>query len=223
VHRNRQNKLQKPNGRGNPFRVAVTGSAGTGKSMVCRRFERLGVPVIDLDGLARKAVSPSGTALIKIVKHFGQKVMNPDGTLNRRALRRKVVRDDSDRRILEEILHPEIGHLLKTQVSGMDSDKAPFVVVEVPLLFESKMEDAFDAVILVMAGERLQKKRLSKRDAVSEKEAGLLLKTQISDERKIDRSNFVIINTESIKKLHCSVDRIFFILNKKYSKDNEIT
>ena len=182
----------------------------------------MGVPVIDLDRLARQAVAPSGPALKKIVSAFGKEVLNPDGSLNRKTIRKKIVRDNAARRTLEEIVHPEIERLLRAEVSGMDTGQVPFVVVEVPLLFESGMEGAFDAVILVMAEERLQKKRLAKRDRISEEEAGLLLKVQIPDEMKVDHSDFVVLNTGTMKSLHDAVSRIFLILNKKYSKNGEI-
>jgi dephospho-CoA kinase len=202
--------------------VAVTGSAGTGKSLVCRRFAQLGVPVIELDALSRQAVSPSGPALKKLAARFGEGVLNPDGTLNRKSLREKVIREDDARRFVESVLHPEIRRLLDARVSRINGNETPFVVVEIPLLFESGMEDAFDAVVLVMAERRLQIKRLSERDQVSETEAGLLLKTQIDDEKKIDRSDFVIVNTGTIGKLHIAVDRVFFALKKKYSPPAEI-
>ncbi len=223
MHPDGRYKSQGIHGQDRPFTVAVTGSAGTGKSLVCRRFERLGVPVIELDVLAREAVAPSGAALEKIVKYFGKGVLTPGGTLDRKALRERVVRDDSARRTLERIVHPEIRRLLEDRIAGLQGRKIPFVVVEVPLLFESKMEDAFDAVILVMAEERLQKKRLAERDKIPETEAGLLLKTQIPDDKKVDRADFVIINTATVRNLDVMVDQVFFTLNKKYGKTAEIT
>jgi len=222
VHSESRYKAPGNHGQDRPFIVAVTGNAGTGKSLVCRRFEVLGVPVIELDVLARQAVAPSGTVLGKIVEHFGKGVLHPDGTLDRKALRERIVRDDDARRTLERIVHPEIRRLMQDGISKLRGSGVPFVVVEIPLLFESKMEDAFDAVVLVMAEERLQKKRVSERDRIPEKEAGLLLKTQIPDDKKVDRSDFVIINTSTAQKLDAMVDRVFFTLNKKYGKTAEI-
>ncbi len=222
MHRKFQDKLERAQSGDSPYRVAVTGSAGTGKSMVCRRLERLGVPVIELDTLAKKAVVSTGPALKKIAARFGKKVLHPDGTLNRKALRRIVVRDAAARRDLEKIVHPEVRRLLNRRLNKMRRRETPFVVVEVPLLFEANMEDAFDAVVLVMAEEPVQAKRLSERDRVSEREARLLIRTQIPDEQKVERSDFVVLNSGSVKKLKEAVERVFFALSKKFSVNAEI-
>jgi len=218
VHLPNQHKLQRRSEMRRPFQVAVTGSAATGKSLVCRHFKNLGVPVIELDVLARKAVSPPGRTYRKIIEAFGKEILNRDGTLDRKALRRKVLADERARRTLERIVHPAVRKLLEEAVGRFNGEETPFVMVEVPLLFETGMAAAFDSVVLVMAQTRLQVKRLSARDRVPENEAERLIRTQIPDAQKIDRSDFVIFNTGSVRKLHSLADQIFWTLNGKYPK-----
>ncbi len=193
-------------------KVAVTGSAGSGKTIVCNRFQALGLRVINSDILAREAVFPDSTAYKKIINFFGKKVLNDDATLNRRMIRRMIIHDDTLRKALEQFTHPEIIKLMKSQITVAEKDGNFVVVVEVPLLFEFDMESLFDEIIVVIAKRELRIKRLMDRDYISHSDAQNLLNIQMPDEEKAGRADFVLQNNGSVEQLIKSVD----ILYKKF-------
>jgi len=190
-------------------KVAITGSAGSGKTIVCSRFQELGLRVINSDVLAREAVSPDSTAYKKIINFFGKKVLNDDATLNRRMIRRMIIHDDALRKALEQFTHPEIIKLMKSRITSAEKDGNPVVVVEVPLLFEFDMESWFDEIIVVTAKRELRLKRLMDRDNIFRSDAQNLLNIQMPDEEKIGRADFVLQNNGSVEQLIESVDILY--------------
>jgi dephospho-CoA kinase len=134
------------------IRVAVTGGAGAGKTVVCERFQRLGAQVISLDALAREAVQPDSPVFDAVVAHFGKGILLADGSLDRHKLRDLITKDTEARKTLERLTHPEIVGLLEKKLAAMASRREnDVVVVEAPLLIEVGMQDRFDVVILVEA------------------------------------------------------------------------
>lgn len=199
-------------------KVAVTGGAGSGKTIVCSRFQELGLRVINFDTLAREVVSPDSTAYKKIINFFGKKVLNDDATLNRRMIRRMIIHDEALRKALEQFTHPEIIKLMKSQITAAEKDANFVVVAEVPLLFEFDMESWFDEIILVTAKRELRIKRLMDRDYISRSDAQNLLNIQMADEEKVGHADFVLQNNGSVKQLINSVDVLCKKFLLKYEK-----
>jgi dephospho-CoA kinase len=191
------------------FKVAVTGGAGSGKSLVCNRLKELGIKIISADTLAREAVAPGSTAHEKILKHFGASVVLSDGTLNRQMLRRIIVNNPTARLTMERFVHPEISKLMRQKMSDAKQHGDRVVAVEVPLLFELGMEEQFDLVVVVSADRKLRVKRLMKRDNVSRDQAEELLNVQMPDQEKIERAGFLLPNDGSKEQLIKSVDRLY--------------
>ena len=204
-----------------PLKVAVTGSAGSGKTAVCDRLRALGLPVINTDTLAREVVAPGSRGLGEIVDRFGPDVLQADGSLDRSALRRTITSDDKARRSLEDILHPKIVERMEMQLArGVQGGRSVFFV-EVPLLFEAGWNDYFDVIVMVSADEEIRIQRLMARDNVSRQEARALLKTQKPDHEKIQHSDFIIKNNGSGKQLAGEVDRFLKMFYQKYQKNDE--
>lgn len=178
-----------------PVKIAVTGTAGSGKSQVCAILAAYGFATIDFDQLARKAVAPASKGLDKIRQRFGEAIINADGTLDRRSLRRLIIADSKARIALEQIVHPEIMRLLEQRTRRLAATGVQTVFVEVPLLFEAGLESHFDGVIVVRADPALQVDRLKTRDNVSDLDARNLLAVQIPDTEKARRADIVIDNT----------------------------
>ncbi|MBW2090083.1 MAG: dephospho-CoA kinase, partial [Deltaproteobacteria bacterium] len=191
------------------FKVAVTGGAGAGKSLVCNRLKELGIKIISADTLAREAVAPGSTAHEKILKHFGASVVLSDGTLNRQMLRRIIVNNFTSRLTMERFIHPEISKLMQQKMADAKQHGDRVVAVEVPLLFELGMEEQFDLVVVVSADRKLRVKRLMERDNVSRDQAEELLNVQMPDQEKIERAGFVLPNDGSKEQLIKSVDRLY--------------
>ena len=202
------------------LKIAVTGGAASGKSTVCEYFSRLGAYVLDMDAFARKAVQPLSPVFKAIVDHFGNGVVAPDGTLNRKKLRGIITTDPEARRALEGLIHPEIFRLFENEVTAIrSSHEDAVVVVEVPLLIELGIQDRFDIVVLVEAGSDLQKERLMARDASSPGEAEALLDIQISDENRRSYADHIVKNRGPLKDVEVAVRTIYRKITSHEGKD----
>jgi dephospho-CoA kinase len=208
-------EINGPATRPGPLRVGVTGNAGSGKSLVCRRFAALGAKIVSADVLARAALAPGSGGHAQVLKHFGVKALGPDGTLDRKALRLMILEDEAARRTLERIVHPEVVRRIREAIEDTDPAQNPMVVVEVPLLFEVGLEQIFDIVIVVRSPRESKLQRLIRRDGVSRREAENLLNLQMPDADNADRADFVIRNSGSRRRTIALVDQIFTELHQK--------
>jgi len=204
-----------------PLKVGVTGGAGSGKSAVCERLRALGLMVLNTDLLARIVVAPGSEGFAQIRSCFGARVLLPDGSLNRALLRREITEDRAVRRCLENIIHPKIIERIEAEMATAVVEGCTVVFVEVPLLFEAGWSDYFDAVVMVSADEKIRVARLMARDQTSRSEALSLVRIQMSDREKIQRSDFVIKNEGSPKQLDVAVERFFNRFRQKYQKSAE--
>jgi dephospho-CoA kinase len=191
------------------FKIAVTGGAGSGKTLVCSLLKALGLEVISADDMAKEAVVPGSAALQKIADIFGEKILLPDGRLNRRMLRKIITDDHTARKTLESILHHEISTLILKHVIRLEKEGHRMVVIEVPLLFELDLQGRFDWVIVVSARQELRIQRLMERDHISRGSAEKLITVQMPDRKKVEGADYVVRNEGSEKDLARSVDALF--------------
>jgi dephospho-CoA kinase len=173
-------------------RVALTGGIATGKSHVRAQFERLGVPTIDADRLARDVVLPGTPGHAAVVQRFGREVLDPRGTLDRRRLGAIVFTDPSARRDLEAIVHPAVQQATDDWFAALDAGVHPFAIADIPLLFEVGRERAFDTSIVVACDPETQVKRVIARDGLTEGEARQRLAAQMPIDEKVRRADFVV-------------------------------
>lgn len=213
-----QDKKATPSTPGQPVAIAVTGTAASGKSLVSDRFRQLGLKTIDLDRLAREVVEPGSPAFRKIVDRFGRRMLKKDGRIDRRQLRRRIITDHGAKQDLEAMVHPEIRKRMQQKLKGLNPVRTPFVVVEVPLLFETGLQSEFDVVVLVTANRETQINRLVYRDGMPIESAESLLDIQMPDEQKVERSDYVLINTGTMEEVIDAVDRTYEQLVQKYGK-----
>lgn len=165
--------------------------------------------VISADALSREVVLPGTPAFNKIVSSFGNQVLQDDGSLNRQMLRRSITENAAAKEKLEKIVQPEIIRRMHQKIEAAENAGEAAVVVEVPLLFELGLEDEFDLVILVRVDYDVQVVRVMARDHVTREEAEALLNIQMSEKKKIERSEIVIDNNGTIEDLLKSVDRLY--------------
>jgi len=192
------------------LKVAVTGGAGAGKTVVCDCFGRLGAHVISLDELAREAVKRDSPILEGIADHFGKGILRTNGSLDRRKLRGIITRDARARKVLESLTHPEIFRLFEEKVAAIQSrHEDAVVVVEVPLLIELGIQDRFDVVVLVEASSDVQKSRLMARDGSSAAEAEALLGIQMAVEKKRPYADYIVKNRGPLKEMGVAVRKIY--------------
>ncbi len=171
--------------------VGLTGGIGSGKSTVARRFEALGVPVIDADVIAREVVKPGQPCLQRIIDTFGKDVLDETGRLDRRRLRERVFNDDAARRRLEAILHPAIRARMLERLDRID---APYAVLVIPLLLETDQQDLVDRVLVVDAPEDLQIERTRQRDRASPEEVRKILRAQMDRETRLAAADDILDN-----------------------------
>ncbi|APE29519.1 dephospho-CoA kinase [Halomonas aestuarii] len=175
--------------------IGVTGGIASGKSTVARAFAALGIPWVDADEVAREIVAPGEPALAEIAEHFGEGVIAPDGSLDRRALREIVFGDAAERRRLEAITHPRIRERLIAHLARLQAQAAPYVLLVSPLLFESGQQALVDRCLVVDVPEAVQVARTAARDDVDEAQARAIVAAQMSRQERLDRADDVIDNS----------------------------
>jgi dephospho-CoA kinase len=194
---------------------ALTGGIGTGKSAVARFFSDRGAHIIDTDLVAREVVKPGGTALSEIAQYFGDEVMNTDGTLNRTALRDRIIRDRGIREKLNRIVHPRVMEIMEERIESLGGgDGGMPVIVDVPLLYEVGWDRLFRKVILAYAPFPTQIARLMERDGIDREAAGLAIAAQMSIEVKRVMASYIIDNSGPLEHTREQVDRLFGIITR---------
>ncbi len=170
------------------IRIALTGSIGMGKSTVAQMFERAGLPVFDADAEVR-ALQGQGGELVEVIgERFPGSV---DGDqLDRERLAEIVLQDPQELAALEAIIHPAV-HAARERFIAKHAD-APAILFDIPLLFETGGEGAFDKVIVVSAPDDIQRERVLRRDGMSPGKLAAILERQMPDSDKRRRADFII-------------------------------
>lgn len=172
------------------FVLGLTGSIGMGKSAAARMFRRLGVPVYDADAAVHRLMAKGGEATARVEAAFPGVLR--DGAVDRRALGGRVFGRPDELRRLERILHPLVGLAQRKFLARAARRRAPLVVLDVPLLFETAGEARTDAIAVVSAPYRLQRARVLARPGMTEEKFAAVLRQQTPDALKRQRADFVI-------------------------------
>lgn len=170
------------------IRLAITGSIGMGKSTVAGMFERAGVPLFDADAEVRRLQAEDAGLIAAIGRRFPGTVA--DGKLDRDALSAQVLGDPAELEALEAIVHPAVQAARSRFIA--DHGQAPALLFDIPLLFETGGESAFDKVIVVSAPPEVQRRRVLARPGMTADKLDAILARQMPDEEKRRRADFVI-------------------------------
>lgn len=175
--------------------IGVTGGIASGKSTVARAFAAFGAPWVDADDVAREVVEPGEPALEEIAARYSRaRVLNDDGTLNRRALREIVFADPAERRWLEAVTHPRIRARLTEHLARLQATGAPYVLLVSPLLFESGQNEMTDRTLVIDVPEALQIERTAARDDVDDAQARAIVAAQMPRAERLARADDVLDN-----------------------------
>ncbi len=174
------------------LKIGVTGSAGSGKSLVCKGFKELGLVTLDCDQIAREVVEPGEKTYAAVVAFFGEKILQPDLTLDRAKLRQVMVDQPESRQKLESLLHPAIIQRMADQIMGADYSRESACAIEVPLLFELGMESFFDVTLVVTCPDHRLVERICARDGVGQDSARKMLAVQMRQADKVERADYEI-------------------------------
>src|SRR5574341_119066 len=189
--------------------VALTGNIAAGKSSVVERFRRWGATVVDADELARDAQAPGSAVLAAIAQRFGADVLAADGSLDRAALRAKVMGDDAALAALNAIVHPAVRRR-RDELHRAAEQRGDLVLVnDIPLLFEVLDPTQFDLVILVDAPVAVRRTRLRTLRGLTNEDADRILAAPMPSERKRPRSHLVIDNEGTLEQLEARAREAF--------------
>lgn len=190
--------------------VGLTGGIGSGKSAVCHEFERLGVPIVDADIVAREVVEPGSEGLRAVVEFFGEEILDSQGMLDRARLRQLVFEDDQKRVTLESILHPKIRERIREQ---LDAIETPYSIMCVPLLVEKRGYENIDRILVIDCPVEIQISRVMKRDNLTREQVEAIMKTQATREQRLRLADDIVENASDIESLREPVQ----ILHTKYT------
>jgi dephospho-CoA kinase len=180
-----------------PLRIGITGGIGTGKSLICKIFATLQVPIYDADSMARKLMISDSNLMDQIRAEFGQSSYHSDGSLNREYLSEAVFNNPDKLEKLNQLVHPRVAVDSEHWIER--NKDYPYVVKEAALLFESGSYKLLDKIIVVVAPENLRVRRVLNRDQTKSKEEVLkIIHSQLPEEEKISRADFIIRNDETV-------------------------
>jgi dephospho-CoA kinase len=203
--------------------IGLTGNAGTGKTSVARYLKSLGAEVLEADAVAKKLTAPGEPLLGKIVEVFGPEYLLPDGSLDRKKMRRLIFTDPNARRKLEEITHPAITAVIEKWLAELRERPTPppVAVIEAALLLEAGLERLVDEVWVVIADPDSVIRRLMARDGIPPELAQAMIAAQMPQEEKIQRANRVIDNSSGFNHTRDQVAYFFKKILEEQSDKNK--
>ncbi len=194
-------------------KIAITGGIASGKSSVCQFFRELGAFVVSADALVHKLLSLENSLGQQVLNLFGPQILQ-HGKIDRRMLAAKVFQDPLLLEALEKLLHPAVLQKIEELYEQAKQKQAyTLFIVEIPLLYEIHSEDAYDAVVAVVADEQLAKKRFCQ-SGHSQDEYEKRMNRQWQPEEKAKRANYTLINNGSLAELRQEVVKLNSILKE---------
>lgn len=193
--------------------IGLIGGIATGKSMAAQFFQALQIEVIDADQIARALVAPGSAALSAIVAHFGAGILQPDGELNRAALRALIFDNPAERLWLEHLLHPTIRHTID---DAIEAAKDPYCVVAIPLLKQRQDYPKLSKIVMVDVPLALEIERLMQRDHISEALARTIINSQPSRQARLALADVVLVNDADPLSLQTKIRKLDLEIRNKW-------
>jgi dephospho-CoA kinase len=198
--------------------AGLTGGIATGKSTVSRLLHDLGAHIVDADKIAREVVCCGKPAWMEIKSRFGKEILKEDGEIDREKLGSIVFYDKGKRIALERIVHPEVSRTMEDQIRNITiKDPIAVVILDVPLLIETGMDQGLNQIIVVYCPENIQIQRLMERDTISREDALARVHSQMPIEEKKQHATFLIDNSMSLDETRQQVEEAYALLKRKAS------
>lgn len=188
--------------------IGLTGSIASGKSTVSSMLKEKGFPIVDADIVAREVVEKGEPTLSKIVEVFGEELLVPDGTLNRGKLGEIIFNDPAKRKQLNDIMHPAIRTEMLRQKVEWQNKGAEKIVMDIPLLFESRLQHFVEKILVVSVTDEIQLKRLMERNHLTKEEAMARIQSQLPISEKEKGADAVIYNNGTLDETKKQLDNI---------------
>ena len=186
------------------FAVGLTGGIASGKTLISNLFAGHGVPVIDTDLISRALLEPGEAAFRQVSEHFGDAILGDDGRIDRVRLRQLVFSEPREKSWLEKMLHPLIYQ--RSLDAIRQHRKAPYVLVVVPLLFETNFQSLVDRILVVDCPAEVQIERLMQRDQIDSILAHKMVEQQLSNRERLTRAHDIIENRDNQTDLATRVE-----------------
>lgn len=187
--------------------IGLTGGIGSGKTTVSNLFNKLGTPIIDTDIIAREVIDNDSSVLSEIVTAFGTSIIDTNGKLIRDKLAKIVFSEQSKKQQLEKILHPiirsNVNRRIQTHADANPQEK--YIIIVIPLLLETDYNDMINRILTVTANEKVRTNRVVQRDNRDVDEIQSIIKSQCSDEDRLQKSDDIIENDSDIRSLEVKV------------------
>ena len=190
------------------YLVGLTGGIGSGKSTVAARLAEHGVPVVDADQVAREIVEPGEPALDDLVAHFGERILQDDGRLDRAGLAAIAFVDEQQRAALNAITHPRIAERIVTRLQQLEDGDVEMAVLDHPLLLEGDPTGRVDTIVVVLAPEDVRVRRLVEQRGLDEDDVRARMRAQVSDEVRRKVADHVIDNDGDLEVLQERTDAL---------------
>ncbi|MDD2509879.1 MAG: dephospho-CoA kinase [Syntrophomonas sp.] len=190
--------------------IGLTGGIASGKSVVARALQEMGAVLISADKIGHQVIEPGKAAYHNLIEAFGKGILNPDRRINRKKLGDIVFKDPQKLQLLNQLTHPPIMQEIKLKLAQIQQEQpAAIVVMEIPLLYETRMEKLFDQVWVVWVDRDTQIERLMARDAIDRSDAIRRIDSQMPLNEKARRADLLIDNRGSIEETVATTTRIF--------------
>ena len=198
---------------GKSLKIGLTGGVASGKTTVSDFFKGLGIPVIDADVISHEVSQPDGSAFEEIICSFGSIILNENGLIDRKKMREIIFDDASKKKRLERIIHPKVREEMFKLFSQADDH---YLIVSVPLLVETGMNQIMDRTLVVDCSEETQIERLMKRDQITSDQAQSILINQAERSARIKVADDLIVNEKNVSL--SELENEVLGLHKRYSK-----
>ena len=195
------------------IKIGLTGGIASGKTTVSDFFKQFGTKVIDADVISHQVTKPGGTAFQEIISSFGSSVLDENGLIDRKKMRKIIFDDVSKKEMLERIIHPKVREEMFNLASQSNDH---YLIVSVPLLVETGMNEMMDRTLVVDCSEETQIERLMHRDKITLGEAKSILRNQTNRSTRLKASDDLIVNEKNVTLNE--LEKEVLELNKLYSK-----
>lgn len=185
---------------GTTLRVGVTGGIGSGKSLVCSFFQKLGAPVLSADDIAKDLMTNDSGLRKALARLLGPEAYLADGSLNRKFIAERIFSTPALQKKVNAIVHPKVAREIERRMKALNG-LTPYVIVEAALIYEAGLDAMLDSVVVVDAETERRIQRVQERDRSSREDVEKRTEAQWSNKRKVQQAEYVLRNNGSIREL----------------------
>ncbi len=190
--------------------VGLTGNIASGKSTAAKVFAELGARIIDADLIAHKLLKQQTATYKKVVQEFGQVIVNPDGTIDRKKLGDIVFNDAAKRDLLNGIVHPDVRTEVLRQIVELEKEShGGIIIIDAALMVESGSYKQYDRLVVIYCHPALQLARLISRDGLSIPEARARMAAQMPVEEKLQLAHYKIDTSGTLQQTHEQIEIVY--------------